>query len=100
MMDMLKATVGIGTVEWEEKRKLLYKGQTGAAWQRFLEHCGAKPEDAAVIRTKVFQCAMKYGENLQSLYWEMKNRPMEEHTSVDGFPPPQMEIFASLQIVR
>ena len=83
MMDMLKATVGIGTVEWEEKRKLLYKGQMGAEWQRFLEHCGAKPEDAAVIRTKVFQCAMKYGENLQSLYWEMKNRPVEEHSSVD-----------------
>merc|ERR1719253_315613 len=26
---------------------------------------------------------MKYGENLQSLYWEMKNRPMEEHSTVD-----------------
>ena len=35
-----------------------------------------------MIRTKVFKCAMKYGDNLQSLYWEMKNRPVEEHSSV------------------
>ena len=83
MMEMLKTTVGIGTFEWEDKRKLLYKGQMGAEWQHFLEYCGAKPEDAAVIRGKVFKCAMKYGENLQSLYWEMKNRPVEEHSSVD-----------------
>ena len=56
-----------------------------AEWQHFVEYCGAKPEDAAVIRARVFKCAMKYGENLQSLYmyWEMKNRPVEEHSSLD-----------------
>ena len=33
MMDMLKTTVGIGTFEWEDKRKLLYKGQMCAEWR-------------------------------------------------------------------
>ena len=37
----------------------------------------------AVVRAKVFKCAMKYGEDLQSLYWEMENRPVEEHSRVD-----------------
>ena len=66
MIRELKSVVGVGTMEWDDKRKLLYKGQMGAEWQQLLEGCGAKPEDAAVIRKKVFDCAVRYGSKLQA----------------------------------
>ena len=83
MIRELKSVVGVGTMEWDDKRKLLYKGQMGAEWQQFLEGCGAKPEDAAVIRKKVFDCAVRYGSKLQAMYWELKNKPSDEYDAGD-----------------
>ena len=100
MIRELKSVVGVGTLEWEDKRKLLYKGQMGAEWQKFLEGCGAKPAEAAVIRKKVFDCAVRYGSKLQAVYWDLKSKPSSEYLVGDVAARQAAQALVTIELGR